>query len=133
MAYSALILCMVYRANKRECAPIAEHIVTGTVQLKWQQGSQRVYNITFRHIRIIIVAVEKQNVLHILSVCVYVVLVTQHVKRMRSIVLSSVACLALRCVSILSHKRHDFRERKVIEHEMWSDFLNKFRLRYFSF
>ena len=71
MAYSALILCVEYRENKRECAPTAEH-VTVTVQRKCQQDSQRVYNVTFRRVRVILVAAEKQNVLHILSVCLCV-------------------------------------------------------------
>ena len=35
------------------------------------------------------------SVLHILSVCVYVTLVTQHAMRMRRIILSSVACPAV--------------------------------------
>ena len=41
-----------------------------------------------------VVAVEKQLVLHI-SVCVCVVLVIQHAKRVRRIILSSVAWLAV--------------------------------------
>jgi hypothetical protein len=42
------------------------------------------------------------------SDCVSVALVTQHAKRMRRIILPSVACLTVPHFPKLSHKRHDF-------------------------
>jgi hypothetical protein len=49
---------------------------------------------------------------------VSVALVMQPAKRMRHIILSSVACLAVHYSSTLSDKRHDFREKLLIENKM---------------
>ena len=43
--------------------------------------------------------------------CTCVALVMQHEKRMRSILLSSVACLTTIIFSTLSHKRYDYRKK----------------------
>jgi hypothetical protein len=50
--------------------------------------------------------------------CDRVALLIQHANRMRPIILSVVAPLAPPHFSTLSHKRHDFRKRNVIEHKM---------------
>ena len=55
------------------------------------------------------VAVEKQKVLRILSVCVSVALVIPHAMRMRCTIFSSVACPATQYFSALSQKWQDFR------------------------
>ena len=64
---------------------------------------------TFRRVRLTIVAVEKELVLRILSVCV--ALVNQHTKHTCLIVLSSVAGLALLCFTTFSHKRQILRKQ----------------------
>jgi hypothetical protein len=45
------------------------------------------------------------------SECVSVALVIQHAKRMRRIILPSVACLALQNFSTLTDKRHDYGDK----------------------
>ena len=59
------------------------------------------YNVTLRRVRVTIVAVKKQEVLHIRSV--FVALVIQHAKRMHRIIASSVACLSVRPYNIFLH------------------------------
>ena len=48
------------------------------------------------------------------SECVSVALVMQHANSMFRILLSPVACLDVANFSTLSHKRHEYRKKKVI-------------------
>ena len=48
------------------------------------------------------------------SECVFVGLSMQHSKPIRRIILSPVACLPLQYYPTLFHKRHDFREKKLL-------------------
>ena len=56
----------------------------------------------------------------------------QHAMRMRRIILPSVACPALH-FSTLSHKRQDFREKKLLNVKCAFNFLHNFCLKHFSF
>jgi len=61
------------------------------------------------------------------SECVSTVLVTQHAKRLRPIILSSAACPALPIFfSTLFHKLHDFREINYLIQNVCFDFLFRF-------
>jgi hypothetical protein len=76
-------------------------------KLKISQVRHCTYKRNTGRMHVTFVAVKKQKVLHILSMSV--ALVTQHAKRMRLTILSSVTCLAVAYFSILPHKWHAFR------------------------
>ena len=67
------------------------------------------------------------------SLCAFVALGTKHAMRMRHIILSSVVCPTLQYFPTLSHKRHDFRKKKLLNQNVCFDFLYDFYLKYFSF
>jgi hypothetical protein len=92
-----------------------------------KQDRQRTYNVTQKRVRVTIVAV-KRNEYYILRECVSVVLVIQHAKLMRRVILSSVASLAPQHFPTLSHKRHDFRGGggEVIKNKMCFDLPRNF-------
>ena len=56
----------------------------------------------------------------------------QHAMRMCHIILSSAACPPVQYFSAVSHKRHGFRKKKVIENKVYFYFLHKFCLKHFS-
>ena len=77
--------------------------------------------VMLRRVRVTTVAVEKQLCITY-SESVFVALVIQHAERMRRITLWSMACPAVRYVSILRHKRCKFGQN-VIGYKTCFDFL----------
>jgi hypothetical protein len=90
-------------------------------------GSVRI-NVALGCVRVTIIAVEKQKVLHILNM--FIALGIKNAVLMRRIILSSVACLDMPCFSASFHKRYVFSEKEVVEHNMCFDFRCNFRLEY---
>ena len=88
---------------------------TATLMYIYTEGKKKTerqcaYKVTLRVVRVTVVAAEN-NITYSVCVCVCVCvcgLVIQHEKRIRRVVLSSVASADLQYSCILSHKQHDF-------------------------
>jgi hypothetical protein len=102
--------CRLFWIKQHETEVIRPQ-TTEKLKSRWHKTNTVRINITLRHNHF---AVEKQEVLSILSVSV--ALVIQHAMRMRRI-MSAVACLALPYFYTLPYKRDCFR-KKVTEHQM---------------
>jgi len=48
------------------------------------------------------------------SVCLFVVLIIQHARRMRHIISLSVACATVQYFCTLSHQRHDLKKKEIL-------------------
>ena len=88
-------------------------------------------DLQFRRFCVNILKVDKQKLLRILSV--FVALGVQHAMHMRRIILLSVASMAPRYFSTFSHKRHDFRKKKLLNIQCVFNLPYNFCLKYFSF
>jgi hypothetical protein len=110
-----------------------------SVELISEQERQSTYNVTPRHVRLSIVAVEKQAVLHILGVCVCVcvcVCVSVASDPQREIPVHHIVICSFSGSATFFHvknqKLHDFR-KKITKYKMCFDFLYNIFLKYLSF
>jgi len=71
------------------------HQKTADCMLSNLQDTHCTYNVTLRRVRAKISAVEKKQILHILSVCVCLALVAQREMRMRHIVICGLSGVAV--------------------------------------
>ena len=75
-------------------------------------SSQFTYIVTLRRFVHPLLQCKSNNITH--SECGFVGVVIQQPMLMLRILLSSVACLAVQYFCTLSHKQHDFREKKLL-------------------
>jgi hypothetical protein len=99
-----------------------------------EQERQRKYDVTMRNIRATIVAVEKQEVLHILSVRVFLPVASdpQREMSMRHIAICSFSS-STTFFHTKNHKLHDFPKKEVTEHKKCFDFIYNIFLKHLSF
>ena len=92
-----------HRCRELNCDSAAFYSVFGSLHWLRNLGyfsiwqDKQTCNLTFRRVRVAIVAVEKNKYYLLLSMCVSVASVTQHAMRMRRIIVSSASCLAVPC------------------------------------
>jgi hypothetical protein len=87
-------------------------------------------NVTVRRVHVTTVAVERKSITY--SDCVSVAFVIQHAERMRCIILSSVACLALPHFFHIISQTARFSKKKIIDNKLCFDFLYNVSLKHFS-
>jgi len=80
--------------------------VTAITEVQQDRQCTACINVTLKRVRATVVAVEKQQVWHIVSVYACVNLGIQHAMRMRRIVICGLPGSTI--FSTLSHKRHGF-------------------------